>query len=153
MVLRRVDDLRKEISIVIAWRADNPMPGFLPFVEYAGTHRSDGLGSGSVDWLERRSIGERCKENLRSVVVPGPVIDTAGSLPIMKAPPALSHLTPLPEGLRHFPSGGRDLVYPDAAPARRMAPCPQALPPAPRSPQRAAFPLGIHAARIWQLDR
>jgi len=35
VVLRKVDDLCQEISIGIAWRADNPMPGILPFVEYA----------------------------------------------------------------------------------------------------------------------
>ena len=35
VVLRKVEDLCQEISIGIAWRADNPMPGILPFVEYA----------------------------------------------------------------------------------------------------------------------
>ncbi|CAH1650888.1 MULTISPECIES: LysR family transcriptional regulator [unclassified Chelatococcus] len=35
VVLRPVEDLGQEISIGIAWRADNPMPGILPFVEYA----------------------------------------------------------------------------------------------------------------------
>lgn len=35
VVLRRVEDLTEEISIGIAWRADNPIPGVLPFIEYA----------------------------------------------------------------------------------------------------------------------
>lgn len=35
VVLRRVEDLTEEISIGIAWRGDNPIPGILPFVEYA----------------------------------------------------------------------------------------------------------------------
>ncbi|MBY5775357.1 LysR family transcriptional regulator [Rhizobium leguminosarum] len=35
IVLRRVEDLIEEISIGIAWRADNPTPGVLPFIEYA----------------------------------------------------------------------------------------------------------------------
>ncbi|MBP1848105.1 DNA-binding transcriptional LysR family regulator [Rhizobium petrolearium] len=35
VVLRRVEDLTEEISTGIAWRADNPIPGILPFVEFA----------------------------------------------------------------------------------------------------------------------
>lgn len=35
VVLRRIDDLSQEISLGIGWRSDNPMPGIVPFVEYA----------------------------------------------------------------------------------------------------------------------
>ncbi|RUV86622.1 LysR family transcriptional regulator [Mesorhizobium sp. M5C.F.Ca.IN.020.14.1.1] len=35
VVLRRVEDLNEELSMGIIWRADNPVPGVLPFVEYA----------------------------------------------------------------------------------------------------------------------
>lgn len=35
VVLRQVEDLTHEISMGISWRADNPVPGILPFVEYA----------------------------------------------------------------------------------------------------------------------
>ena len=35
VVLRHVDDLTQEISMGIGWRSDNPVPGILPFVEYA----------------------------------------------------------------------------------------------------------------------
>lgn len=35
VVLRDVDDLTHELSMGIGWRADNPVPGILPFVEFA----------------------------------------------------------------------------------------------------------------------
>ncbi|WP_159592430.1 LysR family transcriptional regulator [Chelativorans xinjiangense] len=35
VVLRPVEELTQEISMGIGWRADNPVPGILPFVEYA----------------------------------------------------------------------------------------------------------------------
>ena len=35
VVVRAVDDLTHEISMGIGWRADNPVPGILPFIEFA----------------------------------------------------------------------------------------------------------------------
>lgn len=35
VVLRRVEDLNEELGMGIVWRADNPVPGVLPFIEYA----------------------------------------------------------------------------------------------------------------------
>ena len=35
VVIARVEDLSHEISLGVAWRVDNPVPGILPFVEYA----------------------------------------------------------------------------------------------------------------------
>lgn len=35
VVLRHVEDLTAELPIGIGWRSDNPMPGILPFVEFA----------------------------------------------------------------------------------------------------------------------
>ncbi len=35
VVLRAVEDLTEELSIGISWRTDSPVPGVLPFVEYA----------------------------------------------------------------------------------------------------------------------